>query len=80
MTRAQRAGQKKGAVTAGKRQHGSRKPTLGGGGEWSGPAVDSARCPAMIASSYEEPRAGREDKNAEDDRLFIANRYILIER
>jgi len=34
----------------------------------------------MIASSYEKPRAGREDKNAEYDRLFVANRYLLIGR
>jgi hypothetical protein len=34
----------------------------------------------MIASSYEEPRAGREDNNAGNDQLFIANRYIVSER
>lgn len=55
------------AVTAGKRQHGSRKPNAERRGEWSGPAVDSARRLAMIASSYEKPRDGT-DKIAKERR------------
>jgi hypothetical protein len=31
-------------------RHGSRQPTKRRCGEWSGPAVDWARCSAMIAS------------------------------
>jgi hypothetical protein len=48
-------------------------------GERSGPAVDSARRPAMIASSYEEPRAGK-GQYAEDGRIFTTTRRLVIKR
>src|SRR5579871_2049817 len=45
------------------------KADLGRRGEWSGQAVDNARCSAMIASSYEKSRGrnGQGCRNTQQD-------------
>lgn len=41
-------------VTAGERQHGSRQPTAGRRGEWSGPPLTGHADRSMLASRYEK--------------------------